>query len=47
VNPLRGLILRLDTNQGISGYGDTRDGAKDFEPTDGWNDVSGHDCLWS
>jgi L-alanine-DL-glutamate epimerase-like enolase superfamily enzyme len=26
-NPLRGLILRLDTNQGISGYGDIRDGA--------------------
>ena len=26
-NPLRGLILRIDTNQGISGYGDIRDGA--------------------
>jgi L-alanine-DL-glutamate epimerase-like enolase superfamily enzyme len=25
-DPLRGLILRLDTNQGISGYGDIRDG---------------------
>ena len=25
-DPLRGLILRIDTNQGISGYGDIRDG---------------------
>ena len=24
-DPLRGLILRIDTNQGISGYGDVRE----------------------
>jgi L-alanine-DL-glutamate epimerase-like enolase superfamily enzyme len=26
-DPIRGLILRIDTNQGICGYGDIRDGA--------------------
>ena len=47
--PFNSVLLRLDTNQGISGYGEVvaNNLPEPFAPTAEWDAEVSHDRLWS